>query len=684
MSTQGIDYNALAKQYGATQTAAPPGIDYETLAKQHGATNSQAAAPTNPDEGMLSRAWKWLNRPLINPVDVPTGTMANMGVEGEPIQANPDTSQIGQGPTVRQLATDYSNSAPTIEESKSPIITGLKKGAAHALVDTSDLVSGMTTSPLGVATLGAGPAAKVPGSVGKLARVASTGAATAFGAKGAKEIYDAGLENTPDAWEKRLQGAAKVAGGTAAAVHAAPTARGVFADRMNKLGPDEQFTPQDTYQTAKDHGINLDLADATGSGAAEMTKKVTSRSLGGTKTFANSQEGNVGKLNEWGDQYLDKLSPNSGEAAGSRVQQALKTKLQDMKESARGDFHDLDERVGPNSIDVTKSVQAEAQNIYNENSDYYAKHPEFIPKDAWAVVKDLAGVEEPKVKGKTAKPDAGPVLVDPQGNAISSKPANGATAGSSDTPGPRMESWENLHNLRSDTMESYRNSPDLVKSRAEGWVQRLTGKIDEAMTDQASRLTPEDKAQFRSANETWEQMKGTFDNPQHPFYHALRAPMASQSPGMMGAKAPELAREINSTLGSNAGDFQRSVVEKILGRDTNGAGYDFKGMPSRLKQYSPEYLGSLLGAENTANLYKMARIGKTLYENPNPSGTSAIAIPAAEAGAIGASALHGNFLPMLAPPVEYGISKAMNSPKVVDFLTQPKPQRGRFAQQMGR
>jgi hypothetical protein len=503
-----------------------------------------------------------------------------------------------------------------------------------------------------------------------------------FAAKGGKDIYDAGLENTPDAWQQRLQGGAQLAGGTAAAVHAAPTARGVFADRMNKLSPDEQFTPQDTYQTAKDHGINLDLADATGSGAAEMTKKVTSRSLGGTKTFANAQEGNVGALNEWGDQYLDKLSPNSGEAAGSRVQQALKTKLQDMKESARSDFHDLDERVGPNSIDVTKNVQAEAQKIYNENSEYYAKHPEFIPKDAWAVVKDLAGVEEPKAKGKTAKPDAGPVLVDPQGKPIASKPAGAAAAGSSDTAGPRMESWENLHNLRSDTMESYRNSPDLVKSRAEGWVQRLTGKIDEAMTDQASRLTPEDRAQFRSANETWEQMKGTFDNPQHPFYHALRAPMASQSPGMMGAKAPELAREINSTLGSNAGDFQRSVVEKILGRDTNGAGYDFKGMPSRLKQYSPEYLGSLLGSENTANLYKMARIGKTLYDNPNPSGTSAIAIPAAEAGAIGASALHGNFLPMLAPPVEYGISKAMNSPKVVDFLTQPK--RGRIAQQMAR
>ena len=74
-----------------------------------------AAPPSQPDEGLLSRAWKWLNRPAFNPVDVPIGTIANVGVEGAPVQANPDTSQIGQGPTVRKLATDYANSAPTIE-----------------------------------------------------------------------------------------------------------------------------------------------------------------------------------------------------------------------------------------------------------------------------------------------------------------------------------------------------------------------------------------------------------------------------------------------------------------------------------------------------------------------------------------------------------------------------------------
>lgn len=404
--------------------------------------------------------------------------------------------------------------------------------------------------------------------------------------------------------------------------------RGMFAQKMNASSPTEAFTPQDRFQTAKDHGINLDLADATEAGPAQMAKKVVSRSLGGTKTFANTQEANLGALNEWGGQYLDKLSPNSGEAAGSRVQAALEADLDSKKAEAQTAFSDLDKRVGANSVAI-KPIQDAAQQIVGDNQRYYEAHPELQPKHAWAVVQDLA-------KDDSAR-----------------------------------SSWSDLHQLRSDLMDVYRNNPDIVKSRANSWLQQMVGTIDNTMTEASSGLSPKDLAQFRDANGVWEDMKGTYDNPQHPFYHALRTPQASMAPGMMGMKAPELARQINDTLGPNAGDFQRAVVEKILGRDASGAGYDYKGMPSRLRQYPPEYLNELLGPESSAELYKMARIGKTLYDNPNPSGTSAVGIPAAEAGAIGASALHGNFLPMAAPPTEYGIARFMNSPKVVNYLTQP-------------
>jgi len=40
-----IDYDALAKQHGAIETAAP--VDYDALAKQHGAVSSEPAQATD-------------------------------------------------------------------------------------------------------------------------------------------------------------------------------------------------------------------------------------------------------------------------------------------------------------------------------------------------------------------------------------------------------------------------------------------------------------------------------------------------------------------------------------------------------------------------------------------------------------------------------------------------------------
>ena len=69
----------------------------------------------------------------------------------------------------------------------------------------------------------------------KVAPVAKVLMGTAFGAKGVHDIYSAGTENTPEAWQQRLQGGAMIAGGAASAgegLRAAPVTKAVAAPEV--------------------------------------------------------------------------------------------------------------------------------------------------------------------------------------------------------------------------------------------------------------------------------------------------------------------------------------------------------------------------------------------------------------------------------------------------------------------
>ena len=94
----------------------------------------------------------------------------------------------------------------------------VKTFIAGSAKDASDMAASFT-SPLGTAlTLaGLGPEAKAGSALAKVAPVAEVLVGTAFGAKGVHDIYSAGTENTPEAWQKSLQGGAMIAGGAASA-----------------------------------------------------------------------------------------------------------------------------------------------------------------------------------------------------------------------------------------------------------------------------------------------------------------------------------------------------------------------------------------------------------------------------------------------------------------------------------
>jgi hypothetical protein len=599
----------------------------------------------------------------------PPGALMN---PREFLNMNQVTSTMGRRTPGIENVDPYT---PLKEESNRRFAAGEPRGAAGMITDTADMASGMTT-PGNLALMAAGPLTKALPAAGLITKPLMAGASALFGAEGGKDIYDAATDTEAepaDRVRKGLLGGAGVAGGIAGLGEIAPGpktigpiesgmgeagVRGMFNKKMDIAAPNEPFTPRELFEGARDHGVNLDLADASGAGLPRTAKKYVSRSLGGANTFSNAQQGNVAALDQWGSDYLNKFSSYSGENAGARIQDSLKNDYAQRKNSASQEFEDLDKRVGPNTIDGTATVEAEALKIRDGMKQYYERHPELVPRQAWSIIEDLA--ERPTVTVK------------------------GPTAGNTQVPAKSNNfSWSELHQLRSDLMDIYRNNPDLVKSRADAWLQQMVKTIDDTMTGAASQLSPADKWQFRAANETWEGLKQTYDNPAHPLYHAVRAQQPSQVTNMLlNMKAPEFARQMKSVLGPEFGDLQRAAAERILGQDRTGAGYDFKSMPGRLKNYPSAYINDLLGPQAARDLRMMSRTGMTVLSNENPSGTSAVMVPAAEAGSIvsgigtGLSTGHPLALGAAAiPPAEYAVARGMNSPRVVDHLTDPRTAR---------
>src|SRR5581483_4541602 len=133
---------------------------------------------------------------------------------------------------------DYSTSAPTLEETEHPVLTGARKFTAGALADAANQLSSFT-SPVSIALMGAGAAGKLPGAVGKAAKAAEVGAGATFAAQGAKQAYEGAksgdVSQTLAGAGQGLLGAAGAASGLAPSEVVHPHAQAII-DSVNKNG----------------------------------------------------------------------------------------------------------------------------------------------------------------------------------------------------------------------------------------------------------------------------------------------------------------------------------------------------------------------------------------------------------------------------------------------------------------
>jgi hypothetical protein len=160
-------------------------------------------APKEQRPGFLSRAWNAINTPVVD------------FAGGKGATANALLGALTGGMVNVDDLHEAASAPPTISDSNHPILSGLKKGIAGAVADSADTLAGFS-SPAGLVSLGLGGATRIPGAVGKIAKVGLGASSGLFAGAGAESLFDRDPSlSAPDSLQRKLFGAAQVAGGAA-------------------------------------------------------------------------------------------------------------------------------------------------------------------------------------------------------------------------------------------------------------------------------------------------------------------------------------------------------------------------------------------------------------------------------------------------------------------------------------
>lgn len=428
--------------------------------------------------------------------------------------------------------------------------------------------------------------------------------------------------------------------------------------------PGSTVSPAERYAAAKRLGVNLDAADATGSSLLGNVKKIGENSLAGGHLYDNLKAANTGALQGSTDEFLNGLYEGDRESGGRAIQDALRANHTKLRENAESGFERLTDATKGKPVTGAPAVGKSADTILDAIEPLAEKYPSMAPRQTLSVLRDLSQV------GKTTTaPEVFSPFVDEAGRPIASA--------TQPTP-PLPDTWSDLQRLRSATHDLTTTSPDLVKSEAIAPLQRMTSSLDEAMTNAASGLTPEQLQMFRQANQDWKDMKATYDDPSSPFYHAVRTENPSTLFSKVGPLTPENAVNLRNRLtpiqgemtgvGPNGpvlrvspalGALRRGTIESALGTDNEGAP-NFKTFGTKLNRIPADYRAELFSPEQNVTLRDINHTSNVLGKDFNPSGSGKLGQKVAEAAALVPTA----GLPL----VQYPLAKMMTNPSVVEWL----------------
>jgi hypothetical protein len=443
--------------------------------------------------------------------------------------------------------------------------------------------------------------------------------------------------------------------------------RAAGAVKLDEPIPGDTVTPRQRWEAARKQGVNLDTAQATNAKVPAAVKKVTEHSLFGGSKFEENNGANVDALHSHAAQVLDDAHPKalSREEFGETAKQRLLDHQRMMNEEAGDLYRDLDKRVGGKKPD-TQMIRDTARQIVKENAEYYDKHPDMLngPEGrAWRIVRNLAETGEvPAATSKTSP------IVDASGRPITTEVQKPAVE----------DTWSDLHKLRSDLLDMTRG-PELVGERPTGWIKMLTGAVDDVMTDPAG-MNRVDSQKFRDANDLYQRMKSTYDNPQSKLYHIVRAPDGLTAANGLANITPKVARLFGEAAPELVPQLQRQTMERMFNPAGNDV-FDLKNLPTRFNRTMKENLSGVLSPEQIQKIEDLARTSKLVNFDSNTSGTAKIMQPVSEGAGIASgvtTALATGHPAAAVAPIVYPVAsriaaKAMVSPEFNEHIMDNSP-----------
>lgn len=403
-------------------------------------------------------------------------------------------------------------------------------------------------------------------------------------------------------------------------------------------GNESGLTPAQRYASMKNMGVQPDAAQATGGALLPRIAKAGGQySLTSEPTYAAAQAKNLEVLDNYAHDAVNEIDP----VGGQNISQKLLQAHADQKAVARAGFDQLDEEIGPGAIPGAPGIRAAARRILASNQ-LTSVSQALEPTQTLQIIKDIAGLDD---KGEPLK-------------------------------NPPDLSYGQMQRLRSNLLEFNNNNPALVKSEADAWISSLAGKVDDAMTAPRGGMTPSQIKLFRDSNTAWANLKATFDNPQHPFFSAVRTVAPSQVPTMLSqglSRTPEIVGQLQDALGSDQtdglGPIRRAVLEKSFGADANGD-YNFKTFQRNFEKIPQRYRDALFTPEQQQQFSQIGDAGATLTADVNPSGSAKQAQRAGELMEGAASVAHPVLLgkTLAYHAGQFGLGKLMNHPAFVDWL----------------
>ncbi len=383
------------------------------------------------------------------------------------------------------------------------------------------------------------------------------------------------------------------------------------------------ITPREVLQHAASEGIDLTPAQALQTSAAKTEQTFGEEALATGGKIGTAIAKNKAKLAASVDDFQDRLDPQriglSSEATGEHLQNSAEVAKSVLKDNVNDAYSQVKEQ----QADLAGDVQAPLQQLIHDES--FARQPH-------------AAVEQPIFQtgaAKAAISDINGMLQDP------------ALQG--------RQSIQSMRNLRTTLLEKGNDyGSNAVADSGQRIYKLAAGKVDDAIM-QAAKGTPFEQT-FREAGSQNAKLQSLYNSRGSPLYRILNTDdPAKVADGILNRSS---VQEIEALKGEgiDTAPLARQAVEDIK---NNG----FKVTSDGLGGYPDTFLRSLLGPDQTKELYLKSEIARRLAENYNPSGSGKVVLGASQlmhpVAAVAAQAARARSMPQV--PTKYlGLQDLLN------------------------